>query len=580
MDDFEGGLFFRALRDFHNLRRRADLEILLARLTGKSADLLSFEDVRKKLKAQGSVDRGIQDIPLDAIAGSVDRYEDFTRTFLPRRDEDAKRWMQVELAALSLQGLPPIEVYKIGDVYFVLDGNHRVSVARQLKSTHIEAHVTEIYTKVRLTPDIQPDELICKARLADFLERTRLDELRPEADLNVTAPGNYRILEEQIETQRHLLSKQAGQEVSYQEAVCSWYDEVYLPLIQLIDERGILRYFPKRTPTDLYAWIINHQEELRKALDWDITPETAVMDLVGHHSSTPQQVIGRLGGRMLAAVTPDELESGPAPGEWRKEHIASHQPDHLLTNILVALNNKEISWQALDQALRLAQREKGRLYALHVVSSSEQIDTVEPRYIEAEFRRRCEMAGVMGEFAIEVGGIARKICERSRWTDIVVVGLSHPPEDRPLARFSSGFATLVRRCSRPVLAVPGVVSLLSQAILAYDGSRKANEALFLATYLAGHWNIPITIVTAIEPGIASSDVLIYARKYTEARGIQAKLVEVSAPPAQAILETAADQQADFIVMGGYGFNPMLEVVFGSTVDQVLQARQWPVLICR
>jgi nucleotide-binding universal stress UspA family protein len=573
-------LLYRALRDFRSMRRRADIEALMARLRGRSANLLSYDDVRKKLKVSGGADRGVQDIPLDAIVGSVDRYDDFSRTFLPRRDNDAHRWARVEMATLSLTGLPPIEVYQIGQVYFVLDGNHRVSVARQLGATHIEAHITEVKTKVPLTPDIQPDELIVKARLADFLERTRLDELRPGADLSATAPGNYRFLEEQIEVQQHLLSERLGRPVSYEEAVGAWYDEVYAPVVQLIKDRGILRHFPRRTPTDLYAWIIRHKADLTKTLNWEIEPGVAALDLVTHFTASPQQMLMRIGERVLDVVMPDELEGGPSPGEWRKEHVVIQQSERLLANIFVPINDKEISWQSLDQALAVAQREGGHIYGLHVVTSPVQKESEAVDHIRTEFLRRCAAAGIVGEFAVEVGGIARKICDRSRWTDLVVVGLSHPPANQPLSRLSSGFSTLVRRCSRPLLAVPGVVSPLKKALVAYDGSPKANEALFLATYLSGHWNMGLIVVRATENSRASSDLMARTEEYVKACGVEAAFLEVAGPASQVILEMAAKHDADLIIMGGYSLNPVLEVVFGSTVDSILQARNYPVLICR
>jgi len=174
----------------------------MARLTGRSADLLSYEEVRQKLKVKGMGKWGLEDIPLDAIVGSVGRYTDFTRSFLPRQDSDEERWARVKVAVTDLGGLPPIEVYQIGQAYLVRDGNHRVSVARQVAATHIQAYVTEVRTKVPLLPDTQPDDLILKAEYTDFLERTRLDELRPEADLSVTVPGQYQALEEHIEVHR------------------------------------------------------------------------------------------------------------------------------------------------------------------------------------------------------------------------------------------------------------------------------------------------------------------------------------------------------------------------------------------
>ena len=156
------------------------------------------------------------------------------------------------MATTRLTGLPPIEVYNIGDAYFVKDGNHRVSVARQLGNETIQAYVTEVRTRVPMTADLTPDDLILKAEYADFLEQTHLDELRPDADLNVTIPGQYPKLLEHIAVHQYYRGLDLDREVSYLEAVAHWYDTVYLPIIELISERGIMRSFPDRTETDLY----------------------------------------------------------------------------------------------------------------------------------------------------------------------------------------------------------------------------------------------------------------------------------------------------------------------------------------
>jgi hypothetical protein len=239
-----------AVYDFRRARRQAQLEQVMARLTGASTELLNYEDVRQKLKGSRITSRGLQDIPIDAIIGSVGRYTDFTRSFLPRQDEDQTRWARVERAMSNLVGLPPVEVYQIGKVYFVMDGNHRVSVAKQLGATHIEAYVTECHTKVPLSPDVQPQDLIVKAEYAEFLERTHLDELRPDVDLSMSLPGKYRELEEHISVHRYFMGIEQNQEIPYEEAVAHWYDTVYLPVVQMIRENGILRDFPTgRRPT-------------------------------------------------------------------------------------------------------------------------------------------------------------------------------------------------------------------------------------------------------------------------------------------------------------------------------------------
>ena len=267
-----------AVLDFRRARRRAALEQIMARLTGRSAALLSYGEVHRKLKAHGGGRRELKEIPLDAIVGSVGRYADFTRSFLPRQDSDEERWARVKVRVTDLGGLPPIQVYQVGEAYFVGDGNHRVSVARQVGATHIQAYVTEVRTKVPLSPNTQPDDLILKAEYADFLERTHLDELRPEADLSVTVPGQYRTLKEHIEAHRYFMGLEQEQEIPYAEAVGHWHDEVYWPVVQVIRGRGILRDFPGRTETDLYLWVSEHRAELEQKLGWEIDAEAAAAD--------------------------------------------------------------------------------------------------------------------------------------------------------------------------------------------------------------------------------------------------------------------------------------------------------------
>lgn len=283
-----------ANQDFRRARSRATLEEIMARLSGKSAQLFCYEDVRQNLRATNATSRGLQEIPTDAIVGSVGRCTDFTRSFLPRKDSDRARWAKVELAMTDLRGLPPIEVYQIDQVYFVLDGNHRVSIARQLGAAYIQAYVTQVHTKLSLSPDDAPDDLIVKAEYAEFLDRTHLDELRPDVDLSVSVPGQYRELEEHIAAHHYLMEAGETGEIPYQEAVAQWHDTVYLPVVQTIREKGILRDFPNRTETDLYLWIAKHRAELAQEQDREIRAEAAADDLVGKFSLRPQRVLARV----------------------------------------------------------------------------------------------------------------------------------------------------------------------------------------------------------------------------------------------------------------------------------------------
>lgn len=702
-----------ALQDFRRARRRASLEQVLSFMTGKSGDLLSYDDVRKQLKFSGMSGKRLQEIQIDAIVGSVGRYRDFTRSFLPRSDSDEQRWAAVQAIARGMEGFPPIEVYKVGEVYFVLDGNHRVSVARQLGAKYIEAYVTEIQTRVPLSPDIQPDDLSIKAEYGEFLAHTHLDELRPGCDLSMSFPGKYRLLQEQIEEHRYFMGNAQQREIPYNEAVMNWYDNIYLPIIQIIKQhdilnkfpnhtltdlylwiseyratvrqgmdnhledaiteiqaklpilpdvaldtmildieyvdfleqtrieairpeanirvtapgkyrdlahhievhqyfmgqeqqrdipyheavahwydtsylpivlfirkQGILRDFPNRTEADLYLWIAEHHAELEKRLGWKIQPETAATDLVAHFSQLPERIFSRISEKVLDALTPDELESGPPPGEWRREIIAARRNDRLFNSILTPINGKEDGWRALEQAIPLALHEGAYLCGLHIVASAEMCSSDAVRGLQAEFARRCEAAQVQGALAIEAGEKARKICERARWSDLVVLSLAHPPGTQPLTRLKSGFRTILRRCSRPVLAVPRVSADIRRALLAYDGSRKADEALFVSAYLNNSLQIPLVVVTVKENGRRSSEILSLARGYLTRRKVEATYIEETGRIGEAILSTAVTHECDLILVGSYGYSPMLEMVLGSAIDQVLCHSQVPIFLCR
>src|SRR5262245_43253082 len=209
----------RAIHDFQSARQKAGLQEVLARITGKSTQLLSYDEVAEKLKLRARTERGVQHIPLDAIVGSVGRDTDFTRAFLPRLAVDQQRWARVKAAMQEGAGLPPIEVYKVGNVYFVIDGNHRVSIARQEGAITIEARVIEVKTDIPLTPDIQPDDLIIKAEYAEFLQATHITDLRPNVDLSVSIPGQYEKLMSQIYLQKFIMVEDLKLNASLQDAV-------------------------------------------------------------------------------------------------------------------------------------------------------------------------------------------------------------------------------------------------------------------------------------------------------------------------------------------------------------------------
>ena len=572
-----GHALYSAKEDFHRARRQATLEQVMNRLRGEPTTLLPFEPVKRRLKGRGEIERGLQEIPLSHVGGSVGRYRDFTRSFLPRSSSAQHRWAAVKVF-MSEHGFEPIQVYKLGDAYFVRDGNHRVSIARQMGNDTIPAYVTEIATRVPMSPGTKPDDMIRQVEHANFLEETKLDVLRPEGSFDTTLPGRYDVLINQIHGHRRWLQEQ-GRDVTLPEAAADWFDRVYLPAIHIIRTQGILRDFADRTETDLYVWIVQHRDQLREELGWDVAVEDAAQNLAEQESQQPDRVASRVGSRLREALTHPSLESGPPPGTWRRERVEGRTSDALFNDILVAINGVESGWLALEQAIVVARREEARLFGLHVVPTEAEPHGSEVSEMRERFRQRCEEAGVVGYLVVEVGEVVPMICDRSRWTDLVTLPLTYPPTAQLLARLTSSFSVLLRRCPRPLLVVPQRTTGLNSLLLAYDASPKSLEALYVATYLSGTWGVPLEVITVMEDKVTHR-ALDEAREYIEQHGVVATYHDKTGRAADAILRHAEEQQSELLVMGGYGHSSVREVVVGGTVDQLLREARRPMLICR
>ena len=576
----------KALLDYQEARRKAAFQELIARLTGKKEklELLSYEEVRQKLRIIESSLEHLQTIPLDAIVGSVGRYQNFTRDFLPKEGINKERWARVMAQASGLKGLPPIDVYQVGEVYFVLDGNHRVSVARQMGNETIEAYVTKIKTLVPLTPDTTPDDLIIKAEQVHFLEETQLPQLRPEADLTATRAGAYPILLEHIDVHRYYMGLKKGAAIPYKEAVAHWYDEVYLPVVNVIRERGILRGFPNRTETDLYLWLANHQKGLKKELGWEVDAETAAIDLESQQSHLADRFAARMLDKILNTITPGMLVPGPPAGEWHQARgeAAIGEESRLFRDILVAIDQSQNGWHALDQALMIAERENGAVHGIHVYPAEKEQETQTALSLGAKFTQHCQASGnEKCELSIAVGKVGKEVIKRARFTDLVVLPLNHPPGNKPIERLASGLHNIIQRCPRPILTIPRPAICFERAILAYDGSPKSRETLYIGAYIASKWGTSLTVLAGSHGVISTKGTLREARAYLEEQhGVNATYVETESFIVDEVRERAKKGEIDLILMGGYSATPVLEVVIGSTVDEVLREIRLPVLICR
>lgn len=239
--------------------------------------LLSFDWVRKRVGTKAWRYKGLVEVEIAKIVGSVNRYQDFDRAFFPLQGA-SPRLRQIEDAWRRGEILPPVKLYQIGDAYFVEDGHHRVAAARRSGALSIDAEVVEFVPLVPVSATDTPRDILVKAEYAAFLSHTRLDRLRPEQEVLFSELGKYKVLLEHIAVHRYFLGIEQGREVPYEEAVASWYDRVYRPLVEAFRRTGALAHFPGRTEGDLYVWVSEHLHYLRELYGPDVDLDRAVQD--------------------------------------------------------------------------------------------------------------------------------------------------------------------------------------------------------------------------------------------------------------------------------------------------------------
>ncbi len=275
--------------DYERARRKAFWNRIRSWLTGRKNELLRFDEVREQLHVRVEHYSGLRTVPIDHIVGSVGRYRDFDRAFLPSQSYTRGRWLSVDRAHHREIRLPPVELYKLGETYFVKDGNHRISVAREHGQEFIDAYVIEVQAPAPITSLEDLEEWIRRQDALEFYERTQLAQLRPGARIELTLPGQYEKLLRHIDDHRWYLGIEQKREIPYSEAVASWYDHVYSPIVEIIRSEDILREFPGRTEADLYLWVIEHRWFLMQegALDEDEPLDVVVRQYAEAFSERP-----------------------------------------------------------------------------------------------------------------------------------------------------------------------------------------------------------------------------------------------------------------------------------------------------
>jgi hypothetical protein len=255
--------------DFLRVRRHQTLSKLAARMRGDTdvlSETLSFNDVVDALGRRGEHDRGLQVIPLDRIVGSVDKVRDFDRRFRPTSDRSRQRWERLAEKSRMGEYLPPIDVYQLGNLYFVRDGHHRVSVARAQGATDIDAHVVQIDTVVDTEGIGGPRDLEGKNWGLRFLQRVPLTGER-RAEINCTDPTDYHRLAEMIEAWACRLMQREHDWFDKETMARRWFDEEYKPVVALIDEAGVRG--EHETGADAYIRVSKERYRLIREHDWN-----------------------------------------------------------------------------------------------------------------------------------------------------------------------------------------------------------------------------------------------------------------------------------------------------------------------
>jgi hypothetical protein len=567
----------RAIEEFHRARKRGNWEQIIGRLRGREVELLSYDKVAEQLKVVDSKKRGVEEIPLDAIVGSVGRYDDFTRTFMPRKVHDEARWTGVMTAAPDVSRLPPIDVYQIGDIYFVLDGNHRVSIARQQGHKTVQAQVIEVQTRVPLPPGAQPDAMIIQAEYADFLDHTRLDVLRPGVDLRVTVPGRYEELRAHMEVFRYQLETAESRALSNEEAVGRWYDNSYLPVIHTIRDQQLYRHFPGRTETDFYLWVADYQAALKNRIGWDITLSEAAAKLAAYFDDhRPQSRLQHWRRRFQKAGKPTSPASKNLAGEsaqemepWVEQRRIHRYSSTLFADIMVPYGGRDSEWRALNQALLIARRESARLHGLSVLDNLGDENVERAQSLYEQFSGRCREAAYESNVVVEIGSLVDKICERAVLNDLIVLGPAFAAEPD-----KSSLTTLVGCCGRPLLIVPDQPAALESLLLLYDGSKKAETALFVAAYCAEQWKSRFAVALPSGAVRGNESAHAYLVEYLAIHEVEPVVVTLPTLNAEAAVRTAAEHECQFMIWGETASKsrpPLLRTV--------LSRWSQPVLIC-
>lgn len=542
-----------------------------AGIQGRSLDLLPYDEISTKLRAVSQTDRGLQQVPLKDIVGSVSRLQDFDRNFLPLRDDDIYRWAGVKTAMTSPHstGVPPISLYQIGDAYFVLDGNHRVSIAKEMGMETIEAYVTEIKTKVPISSNLTSDELILKTAYVNFLEDTQIDHFLPGVDFSLHLVENYPLLKEHITVHQYYMGIENKRPVSFEEAALHWFDTIYSPVITIIESSGLHHAFRDLTLTDLYLWLLDQQNTLQEDLGIDVRPENVLDYAADKEGIQPGSGWSTAEEQILQVLLRTE------------DQPQNPYQDCLFQHVTVALSDEDPDWIALEQAIMVNRCPGGAIRGVHVASAAKQEPDKEVDACQQRFDRRLAEVGMNGKFFLRQGEPASALLEFSLLSDLLVLKLSHPPATSLVERISHGIITILQQSRRPVLFVKETPLQVSSILLPFDGGQRSKEALFIAAYYAARYGSQLNLLMVTRGSEKDEVNRYYAQTYLEKLGVKAEFYQGDAESfTKDVVSLAETLRVSTLILGGYENTSILDRVFSQSIDEILSQVTIPVMICQ
>lgn len=268
--------------DFTRAHNKAFINEIQHLLNPDEARLLSLNDVKQLIKPNNETYIGMKTIEVSKVVGSEGRYKDFDNRFFPKNSHLRNRWQHVDEAAINYISLPPIKVYELAGLYFVRDGNHRVSVAKARGTEFIDAEVVSLQSEIVLKKTDNLKDVIRQIinyEKRSFYAETAFGDITDYWCLDFSTTGCYDVIYNHILTHKYYLNLHKTEEVSMEAAVISWFETVYFPIAVTIQKQKLMKIFKKKTISDLYVWIVRYWDDLKSKFgDDNISIDKAVSD--------------------------------------------------------------------------------------------------------------------------------------------------------------------------------------------------------------------------------------------------------------------------------------------------------------